>query len=54
MRTGAEIAGSPDGLASCARATRRAIAERIPMQVNPAGAQLAIVNPLAGQPGEGP
>jgi heat shock protein HtpX len=47
-RTAALLTGRPDGLA---RALRRleAYAQRIPMQVNPAAAQLAIVNPLAGQ-----
>jgi heat shock protein HtpX len=46
-RTGAEISGKPLGLA---RALQRleATAHRIPMNVNPAAAQLAIVNPLAG------
>lgn len=46
-RTAAEITGNPMGLA---RALQRleTTAHRIPMQVNPAGAQLAIVNPLAG------
>jgi heat shock protein HtpX len=43
--TGARIAGGPDGLASALRRLETA-AQRIPMQVNPAGAQLAIVNPL--------
>jgi heat shock protein HtpX len=46
-RTGAAIAGSPDGLASALRRLEQA-SQRIPMQVNPAAAQLAIVNPLAG------
>jgi heat shock protein HtpX len=47
-RTGAEISGNPMGLA---RALQKldAYSRRIPMQVNPAGASLAIVNPLAGQ-----
>ena len=51
-RTGAQIAGDPEGLA---RALLRldAYAHRIPMQVNPAGAQLAIVNPLAAIRGGG-
>ncbi|TVP77201.1 MAG: protease HtpX [Gemmatimonadales bacterium] len=44
-RTGAEIAGSPDGLAS-ALERLEAMAGRIPMDVNQAGASLAIVNPL--------
>jgi heat shock protein HtpX len=51
-RTGAEIAGSPDGLASALQRLE-SYAQRIPMQVNPAGAQLAIVNPLAGVRGQG-
>lgn len=46
-RTGAQIAGGPDGLASALQRLE-SYAQRIPMQVNPAGAQLAIVNPLAG------
>jgi heat shock protein HtpX len=50
-RTGAEIAGSPDGLASALQRLE-SYAQRIPMQVNPAGAQLAIVNPLAGGRGQ--
>jgi heat shock protein HtpX len=51
-RTGAEISGQPLGLA---RALRRleAGARQIPMNVNPAAAQLAIVNPLAGVRGGG-
>lgn len=44
-RTGAEIAGSPDGLAS-ALERLESFAGRIPMEVNQAGASLAIVNPL--------
>jgi heat shock protein HtpX len=50
-RTGAEIAGSPDGLASALQRLEN-YAQRIPMEVNPAGAQLAIVNPLAGSRGQ--
>jgi len=50
-RTGAQIAGSPDGLASALRRLEEG-ARRIPMQVNPAAAQLAIVNPLAGVKGQ--
>jgi len=46
--TGARIAGSPDGLAN-ALARLEGYAERIPMDVNQAGASLAIVNPLRGQ-----
>jgi heat shock protein HtpX len=51
-RTGAEIAGNPRGLASALR-TMDAAAHRIPMDVNPAAASLAIVNPLAGRRGLG-
>jgi heat shock protein HtpX len=47
-RTGAEISGNPMGLASALR-KMDGYSRRIPMQVNPAGASLAIVNPLAGQ-----
>lgn len=50
--TAAEIAGSPQGLAS-ALARLDATAKRIPMEVNPAGAQLAIVNPFSGRGGIG-
>ncbi len=50
-RTGAQIAGSPDGLASALQRLESA-ARRIPMEVNPAAAQLAIVNPLAGVRGQ--
>jgi len=46
-RTGAEIAGTPDGLAS-ALGRLESYAGRIPMDVNQAGASLAIVNPLRG------
>ena len=46
-RTGAEIAGAPDGLAN-ALARLEGYANRIPMDVNQAGASLAIVNPLRG------
>ena len=45
--TGARIAGSPDGLANALQRLESA-ANRIPMDVNAAGAQLAIVNPLRG------
>jgi heat shock protein HtpX len=45
--TGADIAGTPDGLASALQRLESA-AQRIPMEVNPAAAQLAIVNPLRG------
>src|SRR5688572_4760429 len=49
-RTGAQISGKPLGLA---RALKRleAGAHQIPMDVNPAAAALAIVNPLAGRRG---
>lgn len=46
-RTGAEIAGDPNGLAGALEAMERA-AERQPMEVNQAAAHLAIVNPLRG------
>ncbi len=45
-RVGAEIAGTPVGLASALQRLESA-SHRIPMQVSPAAAQLAIVNPLA-------
>ncbi len=45
--TAARIAGTPDGLVS-ALSRLESAAQRIPMDVNPAGAQLAIVNPLRG------
>lgn len=45
--TAAEIAGTADGLTS-ALSRLESAAQRIPMDVNPAGAQLAIVNPLRG------
>jgi len=51
-RTGTEIAGRPHGLANALR-SMDAYARRIPMDVNPAAAQLAIVNPLAGRRGLG-
>ena len=47
-RTGAEISGNPRGLASALQKLDN-YSQRIPMQVNPAGASLAIVNPLKGQ-----
>ncbi len=47
-RTGAEISGNPMGLAHALQKLD-AYSKRIPMQLNPAGASLAIVNPLAGQ-----
>jgi heat shock protein HtpX len=51
-RTGAEIAGTPRGLSSALRRLD-AHARQIPMEVNPAAAQLAIVNPLSGWRGLG-
>ncbi len=50
-RTGAIIAGSPLGLANALRRLEES-ARRIPMEVNPAAAQLCIVNPLAGVRGQ--
>jgi heat shock protein HtpX len=47
----ARITGDPGGLASALRALESA-AKRVPMDVNPAAAQLAIVNPLAGARGQ--
>ncbi|MDT8436950.1 MAG: M48 family metalloprotease, partial [Gemmatimonadota bacterium] len=46
-RTGAEIAGTPLGLAAALRRLE-AGASRVPMEVSPAAAHLCIVNPLAG------
>ena len=43
--TGGRISGDPLALAG-ALETLESTARRIPMQVNPAGAHLAIVNPL--------
>jgi heat shock protein HtpX len=51
-RTAAEITGKPRNLAN-ALLKLDSYAHRIPMQVNPAAAQLAIVNPLAGARGMG-
>jgi heat shock protein HtpX len=51
-RTAAGITGKPQGLASALLKLEN-YAHRIPMQVNPAAAQLAIVNPLAGGRGMG-
>jgi heat shock protein HtpX len=45
--TAARIVGTPNGLVS-ALSRLESAATRIPMDVNPAGAQLAIVNPLRG------
>jgi heat shock protein HtpX len=50
--TGARISGKPLSLASALHRLD-AYAHRIPMNVNPAAAQLAIVNPLAGGRGMG-
>ncbi|HUF13519.1 MAG TPA: zinc metalloprotease HtpX [Longimicrobiales bacterium] len=50
--TGARISGNPMGLANALQKLE-AYAHRIPMQVNPAAAQLAIVNPLSGVKGAG-
>ncbi|HEX9692990.1 MAG TPA: zinc metalloprotease HtpX [Gemmatimonadales bacterium] len=49
---GAEIAGRPHGLASALRRLESA-SKQIPMQVAPAAAPLAIVNPLAAFKGRG-
>ncbi len=51
-RTAARISGKPLALAGALKRLE-AYAHRIPMEVNPAAAQLAIVNPLAGQRGLG-
>lgn len=51
-RTGALICGRPTSLADALQKLD-AYAHRIPMQVNPAAAQLAIVNPLAAVGGKG-
>ena len=51
-RTAADITGKPQNLAS-ALLKLDGYAHRIPMQVSPAAAQLAIVNPLAGTRGMG-
>lgn len=45
--TAARLTGKPEHLAGALRRLE-AYAQRIPMQVNPAAAQLAIVNPLRG------
>ena len=50
--TAARITGRPMNLASALRKLD-AYAHKIPMQINPAAAQLAIVNPLAGAKGMG-
>jgi heat shock protein HtpX len=49
---GAQIAGRPDGLANALRRLDSA-SKQIPMQVAPAAAPLAIVNPLAAFRGRG-
>jgi len=49
--TAARITGDPEGLAGALQRLE-ANARRIPMDVNPAAAQLAIVNPLAGVRGQ--
>jgi heat shock protein HtpX len=51
-RTAALLTGKPHGLSGALRKLE-GYAHRIPMDVNPAAAQLAIVNPLAGQRGLG-
>ena len=51
-RTGARIAGRADGLANALGKLER-YSRQLPMDVNPAAAQLAIVNPLAGIRGGG-
>lgn len=50
--TAAEIAGTPRGLASALRNLEN-YARQVPMEVNPAAAQLAIVNPFSGKRGGG-
>ena len=47
-RGGAEIAGSPQGLASALRKIEAA-ARRVPLPANPATAHLFIVKPFTGQ-----
>ena len=49
-RTAGEITGQPIHLADALRSLEQT-ARRLPMNVNPAAAQLAIVNPLAGRAG---
>jgi heat shock protein HtpX len=46
--TGAQFAGSGDGLANALRKLETA-SQKIPMQVNPASSHLFIINPLSGQ-----
>jgi len=50
--TAARITGDPDGLAGALQRIE-AHARQIPMQVNPAAAQLAIVNPFSGSKVQG-
>lgn len=45
--TGAQIAGSPDGLSN-ALLKLESVAHRVPMAVNPATSHLFIINPLSG------
>ena len=49
--TAARITSDPRGLASALEKIED-YAQKIPMQVNPAAAQLAIINPLAGSTGD--
>ncbi len=51
-RTAAQISGNPRALAGALNKLE-GFSRRIPMDVNPAAAQLAIVNPLAGRRGLG-
>ena len=46
--TAARITGDPDGLAGALNRIEQ-YAQQVPMQVNPAAAQLAIINPLRGK-----
>ena len=49
--TAARITSDPVGLASALQKIE-GYARKIPMEVNPAAAQLAIINPLAGSAGD--
>ena len=49
--TAAKITSDPRGLASALEKIE-GYAQKIPMQINPAAAQLAIINPLAGSAGD--
>jgi heat shock protein HtpX len=49
--TAAKITGDPVGLGNALQKIE-GYAQKIPMQVNPAAAQLAIINPLAGSAGD--